>query len=76
MPNILAAQPPIIPEFIQHQAVPEHIAESVWALYSDEATRTKMVNSMDEIILQLAEEEAGHRAAEVVLQELGVPVLR
>lgn len=76
MPNILAAQPPIIPEFIQHQAVPEHIAESVWGLYSDEATRTKMINSMDEIILQLAEEEAGHRAAEVVLQELGVPVLR
>jgi hypothetical protein len=35
-----------------------------------------MTNSMDEIILQLAEEEAGHRAAEVVLQELGVPVLR
>src|SRR6266404_8185487 len=76
MPNILAAQPPIIPEFIQHQAVPEHITESVWALYSDEPTRTNMIKAMDEIILQLAEGEAGHRAAEVVLQELGVPVLR
>jgi hypothetical protein len=31
---------------------------------------------MDEIILQLAEEEAGHRAAEVVLQELSTPVLK
>jgi lipid-A-disaccharide synthase len=76
MPNILAADPPIIPEFIQHQAVPEHIAESVWSLYSDEPTRTDMIKAMDEIILQLAEGEAGHRAAEVVLQELGVPVLR
>ncbi|MGA8482503.1 MAG: lipid-A-disaccharide synthase [Chthoniobacterales bacterium] len=76
MPNILAAEPPIIPEFIQHQAVPEHIAESVWSLYSDEPTRTNMIKAMDEIILQLAEGEAGHRAAEVVLQELGVSVLR
>jgi lipid-A-disaccharide synthase len=76
MPNILAAEPPIIPEFIQHQAVPENIADSVWSLYSDEATRTKMIRSMDEIILQLAEQEAGHRAAEVVLQELGTPVLK
>jgi lipid-A-disaccharide synthase len=76
MPNILAAKPPIIPEFIQHQAIPEHIADSVWSLYSDEAVRANMINSMDEIILQLAEGEAGHRAAEVVLQELGVLVLR
>jgi lipid-A-disaccharide synthase len=76
MPNILATKPPIIPEFIQHQAVPEHIAESVWSLYSDEVTRTKMIKSMDEVILQLAEGEAGHRAAEAVLQELGLPVLR
>jgi lipid-A-disaccharide synthase len=76
MPNILAAEPPIIPEFIQHQAVPENIADSVWSLFSDEATRTKMIGSMDEIILQLAEQEAGHRAAEVVLQELGTPVLK
>jgi lipid-A-disaccharide synthase len=76
MPNILAAEPPIIPEFVQHQAVPENIADSVWSLFSDEATRTKMIGSMDEIILQLAEQEAGHRAAEVVLQELGTPVLK
>jgi lipid-A-disaccharide synthase len=76
MPNILAAKPPIIPEFIQHQAIPKNIAESVWSLYSDEATRTKMIRSMDEIILQLAEQEAGHRAAEVVLQELSAPILK
>ncbi len=73
MPNILAAEPPIIPEFIQHEAVPERIADSVWSLYSDDATRTNMIKSMDEIILQLAEGQAGHRAAEVVLRELGSP---
>ncbi|HZC34073.1 MAG TPA: lipid-A-disaccharide synthase [Chthoniobacterales bacterium] len=76
MPNILAAKPPIIPEFIQHRAIPEHIADSVWSLYSDAVVRADMIKSMDEIILQLAEGEAGHRAAEVVLQELGVPALR
>jgi lipid-A-disaccharide synthase len=76
MPNILAAKPPIIPEFVQHHAVPERIAESVWSLYSDEATRTTMIKSMDEIILQLAEGEAGHRAAEAVLHELGQDVAR
>jgi lipid-A-disaccharide synthase len=73
MPNILAAKSPIIPEFIQHQAVPERIADAVWSLYSDDATRTSMIDSMDEIILQLAEGQAGHRAAEVVLRELGSP---
>jgi lipid-A-disaccharide synthase len=71
MPNILAAKPPIVPEFIQHRAVPEQIAESVWSLYSNELSRTEMIKSLDEIIYQLAEGEAGHRAAEAVLRELG-----
>jgi lipid-A-disaccharide synthase len=76
MPNILAAKPPIIPEFIQHHAVPEHIADAVWSLYSNEVMRSAMIKSLDEIVLQLAEGEAGHRAAEAVLRELGLPVLR
>jgi lipid-A-disaccharide synthase len=76
MPNILAAKPPIIPEFIQHHAVPEHIADAVWSLYSNEVMRSAMIKSLDEIVLQLAEGEAGHRAAEAVLRELGLPVLQ
>jgi lipid-A-disaccharide synthase len=76
MPNILAAKPPIIPEFIQHHAVPEHIADAVWSLYSNEVMRSAMIKSLDEIVLQLAEGEAGHRAAEAVLRELGLPMLR
>jgi lipid-A-disaccharide synthase len=74
MPNILAGRT-MIPEFIQHQARPEAIADAVWELYSNESLRTSMIEGMGEVILQLTEIEAGHRAAEVVLRELGVPVL-
>jgi lipid-A-disaccharide synthase len=75
MPNILAGRT-MIPEFIQHQARPEAIADAVWQLYSDESTRASMIRGMDEVILQLTEIEAGHRAAEVVLREVGAPALK
>ena len=75
MPNILAGRT-MIPEFIQHQARPDAIADAVWQLYSNESARAAMIQGMDEVILQLSETEAGHRAAEVVLREVGVPVLK
>jgi lipid-A-disaccharide synthase len=75
MPNILAGRT-MIPEFIQHQARPEAIADAVWQLYSDESARASMIRGMDEVILQLTEIEAGHRAAEVVFREAGVPALK
>jgi lipid-A-disaccharide synthase len=75
MPNILAGRT-MIPEFIQHQARPEAIADAVWQLYSDQSYRASMIRGMDEVILQLTEVEAGHRAAEVVLRELGAPALK
>ena len=75
MPNILAGRT-MIPEFIQHQARPAAIAEAVWRLYRDESARTSMIRGMDEVILQLTEIEAGHRAAEIVLREVGMPALR
>jgi len=75
MPNILAGRT-MIPEFIQHQARPEAIADAVWQLYSDESARASMIRGMDEVILQLTEIEAGHRAAEVVLREVGVLALK
>jgi lipid-A-disaccharide synthase len=75
MPNILAGRT-MIPEFIQHQARPEAIADAVWQLYSDESARASMIRGMDEVILQLTEIEAGHRAAEVVIREVGVPALK
>jgi lipid-A-disaccharide synthase len=75
MPNILAGRT-MIPEFIQHEARPETIADAVWELYSDETSRASMIRGMDEVILQLTEVEAGHRAAEVILRELRAPVLK
>jgi lipid-A-disaccharide synthase len=75
MPNILAGRT-MIPEFIQHQARPEAIADAVWQLYSDESSRASMIRGMDEVILQLTEVEAGHRGAEIVLRELGAPALK
>lgn len=75
MPNILAGRT-MIPEFIQHEARPETIADAVWELYSNETSRASMIRGMDEVILQLTEVEAGHRAAEVILRELGAPALK
>lgn len=75
MPNILAGRT-MIPEFIQHEARPQTIADAVWELYSNETSRASMIRGMDEVILQLTEVEAGHRAAEVILRELRAPVLK
>jgi len=71
MPNILAGRE-IIPEFIQHQALPVRIADSVWKLYSDPARRATMVKEMGRVIKLLGGKGAGRRAAEVVIQELGL----
>jgi lipid-A-disaccharide synthase len=69
MPNILAGRE-IIPEFIQHEAEPERIADAVWELYSNKWARTAMVRDMDRVTESLAKTGVGQRAAEVVLREL------
>jgi lipid-A-disaccharide synthase len=69
MPNILAGKE-IIPEFIQHQALPVRIADTVWQLYSDRNRREAMVSEMVRIIGRLGGTGAGQRAAEVVVGEL------
>jgi lipid-A-disaccharide synthase len=69
MPNILAGKE-IIPEFIQHEALPVRIADSVWNLYSDPTRRESMVGEMAWIIERLGGKGAGQRAAEVVVREL------
>jgi len=70
MPNILAGRE-IIPEFIQHEASPVRIADSVWKLYSDAARRATMISEMARIIRLLGGNGAGRRAAEAVVRELG-----
>jgi lipid-A-disaccharide synthase len=69
MPNILAGKE-IIPEFIQHEALPVRIADSVWKLYNDPTRREAMVSEMARVIARLGGEGAGRRAAEVVVREL------
>jgi lipid-A-disaccharide synthase len=69
MPNILAGRE-IIPEFIQHKARPERIAEAVWKLCSNRWVRNAMINDMERVVDSLWQTEAG-LAAEVVLSELG-----
>ena len=69
MPNILAGRE-IIPEFIQHEAVPERIAESVWELYHNPVRRSEMVGAMTRVAQLLGKTGGGRRAAEAVMREL------
>jgi len=69
MPNILAGKE-IIPEFIQHEAMPGKIADSVWSLYSDPTRRAAMVREMGAVSKLLGEKGGGRRAAELILREL------
>jgi lipid-A-disaccharide synthase len=69
MPNILAGKE-IIPEFIQHEALPVRIADAVWQLFSDPTRREVMISEMARIIGRLGGKGAGQRAAEVVVREL------
>jgi lipid-A-disaccharide synthase len=69
MPNILAGKE-IVPEFIQHEAVPERIAETVWTLYRDPARKAEMVGEMNRVVKLLGEKGGGRRAAEAVIREL------
>jgi lipid-A-disaccharide synthase len=70
MPNILAGKE-IIPEFIQHDALPARIADSVWGLYTDPTRKATMVSEMDRVIKLLGGKGADRRAAQAVLRELG-----
>jgi lipid-A-disaccharide synthase len=69
MPNILAGRE-IIPEFIQHEALPVRIADSVWELYNDPVLRATMVSEMGLVIKLLDGKGASERAAQAVLEEL------
>jgi len=73
MPNILAGKE-IVPELIQHEAVPERIAETVWKLHSDPARKAEMVGEMTRVVKLLGEKGGGRRAAEAVIRELNSTV--
>jgi lipid-A-disaccharide synthase len=69
MPNILAGKE-IIPEFIQHEALPVRIADAVWQLSCNPTRREVMISEMARVIGRLGGTGAGQRAAEVVVREL------
>lgn len=70
MPNVLADRE-IIPEFLQHEARPAAIAESVLTLISDPAQREKMISDFDAVIEKLGKTGASAKAAKSILAELG-----
>jgi lipid-A-disaccharide synthase len=69
MPNILASRE-IVPEFIQHAAHPESIANAILQLMTDPVTRGRMTSEFDSIIEKLGEGGANEKAARVLLDEL------
>ena len=71
MPNILAGRE-IVPEFIQHEAIPARVAKKVWNLYSDSDARERMVQELGQVVSLLKERAPANRPAEVVLRELGL----
>jgi lipid-A-disaccharide synthase len=69
MPNVLAGRE-IVPEFLQHEARPKAIADSVLELMNDSAKRQQMISEFDAIIEKLGETGASAKAARAILAEL------
>ena len=69
MPNVLADRE-IVPEFLQHEARPIAIAESVLELMKDSPRREQMIADFDTIIARLGETGASEKAARAILSEL------
>ncbi len=69
MPNLLADKE-VVPEFIQHDAKPEPIANTVRSLMEDANARDRMTSDFDSIIGKLGRGGASEKAAQTIIQEL------
>ena len=69
MPNVIAGRE-VVPEFIQHRARPNSIAQAVLHLLSNHTGHDKMVSDFDPVIASLGEGGASERAARAILDEL------
>jgi lipid-A-disaccharide synthase len=69
MPNVLAGRE-IVPEFLQHEARPKLIADSVLQLMSDAPNRNQMISGFDGIVEKLGETGASAKAARAIIAEL------
>jgi len=70
MPNVLAGRE-VIPEFIQHRARPQAIADAVMPLMHEGAERERMLAELDAVISSLGQKEASVTAAQALLEEVG-----
>jgi lipid-A-disaccharide synthase len=69
MPNLLAGKE-VVPEFIQHEARPESIANAVRLLMEDANARDRMISDFASIIGKLGGGGASEKAAQTIIQEL------
>ncbi|MGI8820506.1 MAG: lipid-A-disaccharide synthase [Chthoniobacterales bacterium] len=69
MPNVLAGRA-IVPEFIQHRADPQRIADAVLRLMNDPNARSVMQSEFDAIISTLGGAGASITAARAILDEI------
>jgi lipid-A-disaccharide synthase len=70
MPNVLADRE-IVPEFVQHRARPQEIAQAVLRLMMDSDFRGSMISEFDAIVAKLGVGGANQKAAQAILQEIG-----
>jgi lipid-A-disaccharide synthase len=71
MPNVLAGRQ-IIPEFIQHRARPDAISQAVLRLMNDRDARDLVISEFDAIIAKLGESGASTKAAQAIVEDLGL----
>jgi lipid-A-disaccharide synthase len=69
MPNLLANKP-ILPEFLQHEATPEALADAAMKFLKDAALRDDTLRSMDRAVSTLGQPGSCRRAAHAVLSLL------
>jgi lipid-A-disaccharide synthase len=69
MPNVLAGRE-IVPEFLQHEARPNAIAESALPLMNDPAKRDLMISEFEAVIARLGESGASEKAAGAIIAEM------
>jgi lipid-A-disaccharide synthase len=70
MPNVLAEKE-VVPEFIQHRAKPEAIAQALWRLMENADAREQMISEFDAIVGKLGKGEASEKAAGAIVEEVG-----
>ncbi len=70
MVNLLAKNPPIVPEFIQGDFTAEKVAEAALELLEQPARRAEMKTQMAEVVASLGGPGASERAARQILIEL------